>query len=406
MICLARFLQYSVIVLWISSWVLFTTGCSSQDPPPSINENENETAVQSPKMTLDEKIGQMLMVGINGTTAGSDAEELIQNLHAGGIILYGSNIETPNQTVDLTNQLKAMNLSVGNPLPLLMSVDEEGGMVDRLPSPLLKLPSALAVGKKDDVGFTTTVGEIVGEAVRSLGFNMDYAPVLDILKDPAASAIGDRSLGTDPHLVSRLGVAVMKGIRSQHVIPVVKHFPGYGSVSVDAHQDLPTFKYGRNQLEKVDWVPFAHAIKNDADAIMVTHELVTGLEMTYPASMSTTMMTGMLREHLGFQGVIITDDLTMGAIANRYDIETAAVKSVEAGADIVMVSFQIEKQRGAFQAIKQAVVNGTISEQRIDDSVSRIMKLKQKYKLSDEPIGYPNLSSLNNKIEKMRNELK
>jgi beta-N-acetylhexosaminidase len=357
-------------------------------------------------MTLDEKIGQMLMVGVNGTTPGSDAKEMINNLHASGIIFYGSNIKTANQTVDFTNQLKAMNQSAKNPLPLFVSVDEEGGSVDRLPSPILKMPSSYAIGKKDDSDFSTHVGETLGEAVRNLGFNMDYAPVLDVVKDPATSAIGERSFGMDPNLVSRLGVATMKGIRSQNVIPVVKHFPGYGSVSVDAHEDLPTVEYGRSQLEKTDWLPYENAIKNDADVIMVTHELVTGLETKYPASMSTTIMTDMLRDQLGFNGVIMTDDMTMGAITKRYDIQTAVVKSVEAGADVVMVAFHKDEQTNAFKALKQAVAKGTISENRIDDSVYRIMELKQKYKLSDKQIGYPNIAALNNKIEKIINGLK
>jgi beta-N-acetylhexosaminidase len=368
--------------------------------------SDHSLAAQLYNMTLDEKIGQMLVVGVNGTTAGSDAREMINTLHVGGIIFYGSNIKTVNQTVDFTNQLKAMNQSAKNPLPLFMSVDEEGGNVDRMPSPILKMPSSFAIGKKDDSDLSTRVGETLGEAVRNLGFNMDYAPVLDVIKDPAASAIGERSFGTDPDLVSRLGVATMKGIRSQNVIPVIKHFPGYGSVTVDAHQDLPTVEYGRSQLEKSDWLPYENAIKNDADVIMVTHELVTGLETKYPASMSTTIMTNMLRGQLGFTGVIMTDDMTMGAITKRYDIQTAAVTSVEAGADVVMVAFHKDDQVNAFQALKQAVIEGTISEQRIDDSVYRIMELKQKYKLSDKPIDYPDISSLNNKIEKIRNELK
>lgn len=368
--------------------------------------SNHSLAAQLYNMTLDEKIGQMLMVGVNGTTAGSDAKEMINNLHAGGIIFYGNNIKTANQTVDFTNQLKAMNQNAKNPLPLFMSVDEEGGNVDRLPSPILKMPSSFVIGKKDDSDFSTHVGETLGEAVRNLGFNMDYAPVLDVIKDPAASAIGERSFGTDPNLVSRLGVATMKGIRSQNVIPVIKHFPGYGSVSVDAHQDLPTVEYGRSQLEKNDWLPYENAIKNDADVIMVTHELVTGLETKYPASMSTTIMTNMLRDHLGFKGVIMTDDMTMGAITKGYDIQTAAVKSVEAGADVVMVAFHKDEQINAFNALKQAVLKGTISKQRIDDSVYQIMVLKQKYKLSDKQISYPNISSLNNHIEKILNGLK
>lgn len=364
---------------------------------------EHSLAAKLYKMPLDEKIGQMLMVGINGTTPESDAKEMIDDKHVGGIILYGKNIKTANQTVNFTNQLKTINQSAKNPLPLFISVDEEGGSVERMPSPILKMPSNFAVGKKDDSNFSYNVGETLGREVHELGFNMDYAPVLDVIKSPTTSAIGDRSFSTNANIVSRLGVSTMKGIHSKHVIPVIKHFPGYGSVSVDAHKDLPTVDYGLSQLEKKDWLPYENAIKNDADVIMVTHLLVPRLNTKYPASMSPIIMTNMLRDKLDFKGVIMTDDMTMGAIAKYYNIQTAAVKAVEAGADVVMIAFHKDEQIKAYNALKQAVINGTISEQRIDNSVYRIMELKQKYHLSNNQIDYPNISSLNNDIEKILN---
>lgn len=382
-------------------WV--TTKPDDQNPNPVIDHISvynphialHSVAAEVNDMTLDEKIGQMLMVGVNGTKPGSDADKLIKQDHAGGIILYGSNIQSPAQTVQFTNQLKALNTSSHNPIPLFISVDEEGGLVDRMPSPILKLPSSKQVGKVDDAKFSYQVGQTIGNELDDLGFNMDYAPVLDVDAHPGKSVIGSRSLGSNPDEVSHLGVEIMNGIQSQNVVSVIKHFPGYGSIEMDAHKDLPSIQYGLDQLQKVDWVPYKNAIANGADAVMVTHLLVPQLKTVYPASMSHKIITDMLRTKLGYQGVVMTDDMTMGAIENHYNIKTAAVRAVQAGADIVMVAFDQNQQEDAYQALKQAVTDGTISKTRIDDSIYRIVQLKQKYNFSDHAVVAPDISQIN-----------
>jgi len=357
-------------------------------------------------LSLDEKIGQMILIGMDGLSAGDDVKTMIQEEHVGGIILYGKNIKSPDQTVKLTNELKAINQKVNPSLPLFISVDQEGGLVERMPSPISPMPSNFNIGKKNDTDFSYQTGQTLGKVTHSLGFNMDYAPVIDVIKNPSSSVIGERSFGTNPEVVSRLGIATMKGLESEHVIPVLKHFPGYGSVSVDAHQDLPTLEYGKEYLVNHDWIPYKNAIDQGADVVMVTHMLAPALDATYPASMSPMIITTMLREELDFNGLIMTDDMTMGAIVKNYSIATAAVKSVIAGADVVMVAYQSDQQKAAIDALKQAVQNGEISEQRIDDSVYRIMKIKENYQLSNNPINIPDISSLNNEIKKITDELK
>ena len=353
------------------------------------------------KMALDEKIGQMFMVGINGTVPGADAKAMINQEHVGGFILYGKNITSPNQTVALTNELKTLNSKAHNPQPLFLSLDQEGGKVDKMPLPILKMPSNATVGMIDNPGYSYRIGQILGSECANFGFNLDYAPVIDVITDPHKCAIGDRSFGSNPSIVSQLGLSTMKGIQSKKVISVMKHFPGYGSVAIDVHIDLATVDYGLETFQKIDWVPYKNAIQNGADIVMVTHLLVPKLDDTYPSSMSQKIITGQLRNNLGFQGVIITDDMTMGAIEKNYDIQTAALKAIEAGADIVLVAFHQDQQESAMAAIKTAVKEGTISENQIDDSVYRIIQLKQKYNLSGQLIKNPDIEKLNTNIQRV-----
>ncbi|HEX6922550.1 MAG TPA: beta-N-acetylhexosaminidase, partial [Bacillales bacterium] len=355
-------------------------------------------------MTLDEKIGQLVMVGVDGTQPGPQARTLIQDYHVGGIILYGKNIQTTSQTVKLLNQLKKINDDAGNPLPLFLSVDQEGGRVERLPNSIAELPSQGKVGKVNDPELSRRIGQMLGMELSAFGFNMDFAPVLDVVRDPETSVIGDRSFGSDPNLVSELGVSEMKGIASQDVIPVVKHFPGYGEASTNAHTGLPVAKVGMKRLKSIDWIPYKKAIANGADAVMVTHILLPNLNTDYPASMSQKVITGMLRDELGFDGVVITDDMTMGAIKKNYDLDRAAVRAVKAGADIVLVAFNHDQQISVLHALKQAVKKGEITKKQLNQSVARILRLKRKFGLSNRPSNGVNIERLNGKIHSVLEE--
>jgi beta-N-acetylhexosaminidase len=349
-------------------------------------------------MTLDEKIGQLLIVGIDGHHLNPSTKRLIQSYHVGGVILYGNNIATVRQTVQLLNDLKAFNEKSGNPTPLFVSVDQEGGSVARLPDSVKNLPANAKIGKVADRGFSTKVGKLLGHELKIFGFNMDFAPVLDVNSHPKNSVIGSRSFGSDAGLVSRLGTATMEGISSENVIPVIKHFPGYGAVKVDAHTDLPKVSADLKRLSEVEWVPFQNAIKHGADAVMVTHIVLTKFDRKYPASMSPVVIGNLLRDRLNFKGVVITDDLTMGAVTDHFGVGQAAVQAVKAGADIVLVGHRYENEKRAFEAIKKAVESGEISEKRINKKIRRILLLKQKYKLSNDRSGPVNTGRLNQEI--------
>ena len=350
-------------------------------------------------MTLDEKIGQLVIAGIDGTSINKESQQLIEHYQIGGIIFYANNVDTPDQTVQFANNLKVANQN--NPLPLFTSIDQEGGRVARLPKQVAKLPTSATIGKTNDPDYAFNIGRILGKQLTQFGFNMNFAPVLDVNSNPNNPVIGDRSFSADPKIVSTLGIQTMNGIEEEHVIPVVKHFPGHGDTSIDSHLELPKVHKTLQQLEQLELIPFKKAIEADTDVVMVAHILLPQLDETYPASMSAPIITDLLREQLGFNGLVMTDDMTMKAITNHYGIAQAAVQSVKAGSDVILVAHDPAKVIAVIEALKAAVASNEISEQRIDESVMRIIELKEKYKLDDEATPKVNIQKINNEIKEV-----
>jgi beta-N-acetylhexosaminidase len=278
---------------------------------------------QLDSLTLQEKIGQMVIVGIEGEQISDSERQLIEENHVGGIILFKRNIQNANQMLSLINELKKTNSS--NKIPLFLSIDEEGGKVTRMPDEINKLPVSAKVGESSSPNLAFQIGEVLGQELNSFGLNMNFAPVLDINSNPNNPVIGERAFGTAPELVSKLGTQTMKGIQSQNVISVVKHFPGHGDTSVDSHVGLPSVDHDLDRLKSFELKPFASAIQNGADAVMIAHISLPKIDANHPASLSQTVITDILRNELQFDGVVLTDDMTMGAIVNNYDLGEAAV---------------------------------------------------------------------------------
>lgn len=348
-------------------------------------------------MTLDEKIGQLIIAGFDGITLDDNTKSLINDDKIGGIILFSENVESVSQLVNLTNSIKSENSS--NKIPMFISVDEEGGSVSRMPKEIRRFPSNRIIGDRNNEKLSYNIGKMIGEEIYSFGFNMNYAPVLDINSNPNNKVIGNRSFGNNVEVVSRLGIQTMKGLMDSNIISVVKHFPGHGDTSIDSHISLPVVENDLERLNSFEFIPFKKAIENGVDAIMVSHILLTKIDKNNPATISKAVVSDILRGDLGFDGVVITDDMTMGAITQNYSIENAAINSINAGTDIILVCHQYKNIKSTIEAIKKAVnVNKTISEERINESVYRILKLKEKYNLSGKLIEIPDISSINNDI--------
>lgn len=366
---------------------------------PNQQGNQSISAVIS-KMSLEDKIGQMILAGVSGTSIDANANKLISQFHVGGIIFYKYNFETPTQVIQLVNQLKARNSSS---LPLLLGVDQEGGRVTRLPGGLTNFPPNKQIGQVNNPEFSYKVGTLLGHELKEFGLNLDFAPVLDINSNPNNPVIGDRSFGNNAEVVSKLGIQTMKGIQSQNVITTIKHFPGHGDTSVDSHLDLPIVNKSLKELKELELIPFERAINQGADVVMVAHILLPQLDKTNPGTMSKAVMTDLLRKQLGFTGVIITDDMTMGAITEHYGIGKAAVESVKAGSDIILVGHDYNNVVKIISSLKTAVQNGEISEQRLNDSIERIIQLKRKYSINDTKVDNPNINEINNSINSLMN---
>lgn len=390
--------------------MLFFTGCSGssvQEEDNNIIENNNEIEevdkikdkVES--MSLEEKIGQLFIVGFEGEEINDEIVDLVKNQKVGGLIYFSRNIVDSNQIINLNNEIKAIEKDI----PLFISVDEEGGVVSRVPEEFVKLPSSGYIGQFNDENLSYNVGKIIAKELNSLGFNMDFAPVLDIDSNPNNTVIGERAFGNNSEIVSRLGIKTMEGIKDGKIIPVVKHFPGHGDTDVDSHYGLPIVKKTLEELENLEFIPFKNAIDNGADVVMISSIILESIDNEYPATMSKKVTTDILRDSLGFDGVIATDDMTMGAIVDNYNLADAVIMSINVGSDLVLVCHGYDDIINSIVAVKDAVNSKIISEEKIDESVYRILKLKDKYNVNNKIIGNDiDIEGINSEIKSLFNQ--
>ena len=326
-------------------------------------------------MTLKEKIGQMFMVGFDGAVPSKTVLRLIREARLGGVILFARNLQSPAQTAQLSNALQSQSQK----MPVLISIDQEGGRVSRLPKGFSIFPGGAQLAACHSPEWVYRVAEATAKELRAVGINMNLAPVLDVATHPANPVIGDRAFGANPVLVSTLGLTMIAGFQDNNVIACGKHFPGHGDTGADSHKELPRVAQGLRRLREVELRPFLHTIQNGLASIMTAHVLYPALDPDEPATLSRRIVTGLLREGMGFKGVVITDDLEMAAISDRHGPGEAAVKAIEAGADLVLICHDEDKQLAAMEAVARAVKQKRISEARIEQSLLRILQMKEKF---------------------------
>jgi beta-N-acetylhexosaminidase len=338
------------------------------------------------RMTIEEKVGQMLMPdyrkwnGKNVTEMLPEIEQQVKDYHLGGVILFLENVVTTEQTTKLVSAYQEAAEKYG----LLMTTDQEGGIVTRLQSGT-HMPGNMALGATRSEEVAEKVGSAIGEELHSLGINMNLAPVLDTNNNPVNPVIGVRSFGEDPKLVAKMGNAYIKGLQDSGTAATAKHFPGHGDTAVDSHLGLPEVPHDIKRLKEVELYPFQQAMDAGIDAIMTAHVTFPkidttkaisqkdGTEIAVPATLSEKVLTGLMREEMGYKGVIITDAMNMQAIADHFGPVDAAVRSVKAGTDIILMPVSLEK---VVKGLYEAVNTGDITEKRIEQSVERILSLK------------------------------
>lgn len=357
--------------------------------------NDDETVVRTTKdvlgkMSLREKVGQLFIVRPEALAENSNAETApatdrvddavisrIEEYPVGGIALFSRNITSAEQLPMFISDLQS-----SSKYPLFIAVDEEGGRVARIANSdffnVASYKSMEDIGKSGDASKAEEVGRQIGSYLKELGFNLDFAPVADTNTNPQNIVIGDRSYGSDPALVARMVSAQLDGMHDSGIMGTLKHFPVHGDTKDDTHSGYVSIEKTWDELKECELVPFITALPK-ADMVMVSH--ITAVNVTsdkLPTSMSETMITGKLRNELGYDGVIITDAMAMGAVADNYTSAEAAVTAVKAGVDIVLMPQNLDE---AFNGVMNAVTDGEISMERLDESVLRILKMKAKYKL-------------------------
>ena len=340
-----------------------TPASDTVDYPASIEE-------QLESMTLEEKIGQMVMIGVHGTQINDDMRFLLNEFHYGGVIFFDRNLESVAQARQLAADIEAV---ANQKVPLFFAIDEEGGTIARGKDFLEVAPSQEEIGSGGNPELAEYWAKHNATILRSIGVNLNFAPVADVGSNDT------RSFGTDAQLVSEFVNAAAQGYEEENFLYTLKHFPGIGKSKIDPHQEISNIEDSRDVLDAEDLPPFRKVIRehdNSRFMVMVGHLRYDALDPVNSASLSPAIMTGLLRNELGFKGVVITDDLEMGAIANNVDLSTLGVKMIQAGGDIALVCHDYASQQIVYNSILEAVRRGEISEARIDESVRRILSMK------------------------------
>ncbi|MET9367997.1 glycoside hydrolase family 3 protein [Streptomyces griseoflavus] len=353
------------------------------------------------RMTLEEKVGQLFVTRVYGHSATDPdqadidanlaelgvrtAAELLAKYRVGGIIYFAwaHNTRAPHQIADLSNGIQKASLGLPRGLPVLISTDQEHGIVARVGEPATLFPAAMAVGAGGSRSDARALGRIAGAELRAMGIRQNYSPVADVNVNPANPVIGVRSFGSDPEAVAGLVAAEVKGYESSRVASTAKHFPGHGDTVDDSHAKLPYIHHTRAQWEELDAPPFRAAIAAGIDSIMTAHIVVPALDDSEdPATLSRPILTGILREELGYDGVVVTDSLGMEGVRTKYGDDRVPVLALRAGVDQLLNPPSLDV---AWNAVLDAVRGGELTEERLDESILRVLRLKARLGLFDDP---------------------
>ena len=326
---------------------------------------------------MHQQIGQQIIVGLKGLQLEKDEADFIVKNNIGGVILFARNVESPEQIRHLVLDLQALRTRMPERAPLFVSIDMEGGRVHRLKPPFTKWPALNTVGKIDSTSVAFRFAQAMGDELRSVGINLDYAPCIDVFTNPQNTVIGDRALASSAETVARLGSAMVRGYIKSGIIPCAKHFPGHGNTLVDSHIDLPIEQRSLAELESVEFEPFKKAIRARLDLIMVAHIKYSKIDPEWPASLSEIFLRKILRDQLRYRGLVITDDLDMGALKNNYPKPLIAVRALQAGCNVLLYCNETDSPPTAIEAITKAIADKQLDDAIVSDNYRRVLELKK-----------------------------
>ena len=373
-------------LLFVVAFLSVLAACSGDPGLPKrpaeggVEEDRVEEAAEDPVelMSLRELVGQMFVVSMGGTEPDYYVEKMVRERNIGGVILFGHNMEGEAQTEALTGSLQELSMRTEPSIPLFVAVDQEGGEISSAPW-VGPQPAAARVGARGDPAEARAVAETMGRELLRAGVNTDLAPVVDT---GHGAAIGARAFGDDPRLVAEMGAAAVEGFEEAGIVSAAKHFPNHGAATSDSHVSLPVVEHDLATLRSYDLPPFEAAIAAGVPMVMVGHLVYPAIDPERPASLSPEAIA-MLRERLGFEGIVVTDDLAMAGASGRGPPARAAVEAVKAGADLLVISSPPEQQADAYDAVLAAVASGEIPRREIRDSVGRLLEVKSDYSLHE-----------------------
>lgn len=326
--------------------------------------------------------GQLAIAGFDGYDIPSDLKAFAKAFDLGGIILFARNVADPEQVADIARQAEEL----AGELPLWVSVDQEGGRVARLKSPFTVWPAMIALGRSGDDGLVARFARALAAELKAVGISLDYTPVLDVLTNAKNPVIGDRALSDRPEIAARVGRILIRTLQEEGIAASGKHFPGHGDTSVDSHFELPLIEHPPDRLEAVELVPFKAAIAEGVASIMTAHILIPALDPERPATLSPAIVDGILKQRLGYQGLVLSDDLEMKAIAGRYGMSEATVAAIGAGCDaVLMCGAEPDKQVAALEAVIRAAEDGTLPLKRLEDALARHRRVKERFLAPPRP---------------------
>lgn len=325
---------------------------------------------------LRRQIGQLLIAGFDGEQLPVELKSIAAEFGLGGVILFARNVAEPEQVAGLCGEAARLNPD----MPLWVSVDQEGGRVARLKAPFTEWPPMATLGRSGDARLADRFARALAAELRAVGVSLDYAPVLDIHTNPKNPVIGDRALADDADQVASLGATIVRALQEEGVAACGKHFPGHGDTSADSHFELPVVEHPPDRLRAIEFAPFRAAIAARVATIMTAHVFIPALDESRPATLSRRTVSGVLRQELGFDGVIISDDLEMKAIAAAYAVPAAAVMAIDAGCDALLIcSGDHQTQAAAIEELVHAVEDGRLSLVRVEDALKRHVRAKERF---------------------------
>lgn len=334
---------------------------------------------------MRELIGQHVLIGVSGYALTSDEKKFIVENNISGVVLFSRNVSEPKQVWELCSEIQSLRHQTTEKTPLYIAIDMEGGRVARLKAPFTEWPPLKTLGDLDSPTLSFNFARAMGQELKAVGINLDFAPCIDVFSNPKNTVIGDRAISSDPEMVAKHTSALIRGYMKSEIIPCAKHFPGHGDTIIDSHEDLPVENADMERLNSLELIPFKKAFKSRLEMTMTAHIRFPKIDPEWPVTLSEIFLKRILREEMKYRGLIITDDLDMKALASHYDRAMIPVRALQAGADLVLYCNEPESPPRAIEGILKAVSDGQLKKADLENTHKRILAMKKEAILNPDP---------------------